>query len=144
MGVGAMKTCTRRLEFDAGHRVLKHEGKCRHVHGHRYRVDITVSAPELDAVGRVVDFSVIKDVVGTWLDDEMDHGYPHHPDDEFAVTLKEMGMKTFEMSTAYPNPTAENLCLLIASFAKDRLRDLTVESVRVYETPNCWADWKRP
>ena len=54
---------TRRLEFDAGHRVLGHEGKCKNLHGHRYSAEITVTAPDLDGLGRVIDFGVIKEKV---------------------------------------------------------------------------------
>ena len=60
--------CTRRLEFDAAHRVLRHESKCATLHGHRYRVDIEVSAPKPDSAGRAVDFSVLKTIIGGWID----------------------------------------------------------------------------
>lgn len=55
-----MITCTRRLEWDAMHRIPRHESKCRAFHGHRYAAEITCLAPELDSPGRVVDFGVVK------------------------------------------------------------------------------------
>ena len=55
-----MPTITKKLEFDYGHRVLGHEGKCRHLHGHRGVAEVTVYAPSLDNLGRVVDFGAIK------------------------------------------------------------------------------------
>ena len=64
---------TRRLEWDAMHRIPGHEGKCRAFHGHRYVAEITCAAPTLDALGRVVDFGVIKQRVGTWIDENWDH-----------------------------------------------------------------------
>ena len=54
-----MITCTRRLEWDAMHRIPRHESKCAAFHGHRYAAEITCSAPELDDLGRVVDFGVV-------------------------------------------------------------------------------------
>jgi 6-pyruvoyltetrahydropterin/6-carboxytetrahydropterin synthase len=63
----------RRLEWDAAHRVLRHESKCATLHGHRYIALVTCSAPELDACGRVIDFGVVKEVVGLWIDDNWDH-----------------------------------------------------------------------
>ena len=54
-----MITCTRRIQFCAGHRVMGHEGKCRNLHGHNYVVFVTAQADELDSVGRVIDFSVL-------------------------------------------------------------------------------------
>src|SRR5262249_14498003 len=53
-------TCTRLLQFDAGHRVYQHEGKCANLHGHRYTAEITAQAEALDKIGRVIDFSVLK------------------------------------------------------------------------------------
>lgn len=76
-------TCTRRLEFDAAHRVVGHEGKCAHLHGHRYAVELTAEA-EMDAVGRVIDFSVLKAKVGGFIDGGWDHGMLLNPDDHAA------------------------------------------------------------
>jgi 6-pyruvoyltetrahydropterin/6-carboxytetrahydropterin synthase len=53
-------SCTRRIEFDAAHRVMEHESKCKHLHGHRYALEATFVAPDLDTLGRVVEFGVIK------------------------------------------------------------------------------------
>lgn len=141
-------TCTRRIEWDAGHRVMRHESKCRNVHGHRYRADITVSASALDDVGRVVDFGVLKSAVGSWVDAAWDHGYMHHPDDPIAEVMSlEFGMKTFVMPLDAKEPTAENIALVLARAAQSILDTetgggLRVERVRIWETPNCWADWR--
>ena len=139
-----MPECTRRIEFDAGHRVLRHESKCRHVHGHRFRGDITVASEHLDTLGRVVDFGVVKDKVGTWIDDSMDHGYLMHPEDPMGKGIRDVGLKVYEMPHDHPNPTAENLAVTIARQAATLLEPhgVIVTHVRVYETPNCWADWR--
>jgi 6-pyruvoyltetrahydropterin/6-carboxytetrahydropterin synthase len=147
MGGGRI-TVTRRIEWDAGHRVVRHESKCRNVHGHRYRADVTVSAPALDEVGRVVDFGVLKSAVGSWVDATWDHGYLHHPDDEVGWAIEARGMKTFVMPLDAMEPTAENIALVLARSAQSILDiesdgGLRVERVRIWETPNCWADWSR-
>ena len=134
-----MLTCTRRLEFDAAHRLINHEGKCRHLHGHRYTVEITCTA-SLDAVGRVVDFGVVKEVVGAWLDSELDHGaILHHEDKQLLDLCAENFWKVHVMEC---NPTVENLAKLIHTKAQQLLSSLGVQvsAVRVYETPNGWAD----
>jgi 6-pyruvoyltetrahydropterin/6-carboxytetrahydropterin synthase len=138
-----MVTCTRRLEFDAGHRVTRHESKCAHVHGHRYRVEVTCHAQALDQAGRVVDFGAVKARLGTWLDDALDHGYLHHPDDPVAVYLRDAGHKCFAMPADLGEPTAENLAALVGRVGGQLLDGdgLRVVAVRVWETPNCWADW---
>lgn len=136
-----MITCTRRLEIDAGHRVTGHESKCRNVHGHRYAFEVTVGAPELDPVGRVVDFGAVKAVLGTWLDEQLDHGYVHHHLDAVGATLAQAGHKTFAMPQHLGEPTAENLATLVGLKAIELLPGLQVVSVRCWETPNCYADW---
>jgi 6-pyruvoyl tetrahydropterin synthase/QueD family protein len=69
-------TATRRFQFCAGHRVHQHESKCRNLHGHNYVVLITARGinSELDALGRVVDFSVLKQM-SFWCEEHWDHGF---------------------------------------------------------------------
>jgi 6-pyruvoyltetrahydropterin/6-carboxytetrahydropterin synthase len=139
-----MRECTRLFGIDAGHRVTKHESKCAHVHGHRYSIEVTVAAPALDDVGRVVDFGVVKGVVGSWLDAVMDHGYLAHPDDPIGGILQEAGHKVFFMPHDLGEPTAENIATVIMRAASGLLYQendaLKVTKVRVWETPNCYAD----
>ena len=145
-------TCTRRLEWDAGHRVLNHEGKCKHLHGHRYVADITIAAPGLDSLGRVVDFGKVKEVVGRWIDENLDHNMMLHPDD-LLLKLNEKVAYTpmygevfahkdpYIMPSDLANPTAENIAVLILRMSQQLLGDeLQVQQVRIYETPNCYAD----
>jgi len=61
------------FDFDAGHRLLNHCGKCASPHGHRYRVELTVRGSDLDKVGVVVDFSVLKARLKPWIDEHWDH-----------------------------------------------------------------------
>ena len=143
-----MITCTRRLEWDAAHRVPRHESKCRAWHGHRYAAEITCSAPQLDDRGRVVDFGVIKERVGAWIDQHWDHTVLlQRGDDDPAVAVlaasnEASGRPVYWMDGA---PTAENIAAELAGCASDLLREtgVTVESVRVWETPNCSAQWNR-
>jgi len=137
-----MISCTRRLEFDAAHRLLGHESKCINVHGHRYAVEITCWAEELDGVGRVVDFSVIKKAVGGWIDRDLDHVYISHQHDPIHTLLLKAGLQVYLMPLG-EEPTAENMARMIAKKAQELLAPwkLLVDRVRLYETPNCWADW---
>lgn len=131
---------TRKLEFDAGHRLVGHESKCANLHGHRYVAEITVEANKLDKVGRVIDFGVVKGIVGQWLDTEWDHGMLLHEDDTATIKLCEAhGWKHYVLDR---EPTAENLSEHLFSVASRLLLPQRVKVVRVrlYETPNCWAD----
>ena len=137
-----MFTITRHFRFDAGHRVLLHESKCRHLHGHDYHVELTVSAPELDSLGRVIDFSVLKQIVGTWIDDNWDHNLLLNKDDPFCsmITLVNNGRRPYLF---IGNPTAENIAKELFHRSQVLLveTEITVVNVRIYETPNCWADY---
>ena len=55
-----MIECSRKIDFDAGHRVIGHKNKCQYLHGHRYSLEITATALELDELGMVADFVVLK------------------------------------------------------------------------------------
>ena len=151
---------TRSLEFDSGHRVLGHEGKCRYIHGHRYKAEITVESDRLDDCGRVLDFGKIKELVGGWIDKNWDHnlilhyddplitnGTYDHPTDKATGIIRDiLGRLPFIMPSAYPNPTAENLVAVLAYAAREILLpyDLEVTHVRLWETPNSRADWYAP
>lgn len=140
-----MLNITRRFEWDAAHRVLGHEGKCRHLHGHRYVGEVTVEAPALDHLGRVIDFSVIKERVGKWIDIYWDHNALFHREDPMVqqpqIYFSQNGRDPFLMPIG-ENPTAENIaCYLFGMCQTLLLHPLRVVRVRIYETPNCWADY---
>ena len=139
---------TRRLEFDAGHRVYGHESKCAHIHGHRYTVFVTCSPNHgLDDIGRVIDFSVIKAKVGTWIDENLDHGMLLFKDDPLVYWWRENEFG--EVHKHYimdDNPTAENIAKLIywKAYALFRVAyngPIRIVKVVVQETPNCSASY---
>lgn len=136
-------TVTRTLEFDAGHRVHNHESKCATLHGHRYRVEVTAQARELDGIGRVIDFSILKEKVGGWLDEQWDHNVIVWRED--VVTLGAlMALPRRKEPWAAPwNPTAENMADHLLRVVCPELLEGTgvvVTKVRVWETPNCSAE----
>lgn len=130
---------TRRLEIDAGHRLMQHESKCRNVHGHRYAFEITVGAEALDEVGRVIDFGKVKQIVGGWLDDNWDHAMIVQEGDPIVDWLKANDQKLYVIASP---PSAENLAryFLLAAAKLLAVFGIRVISVRCYETPNCWSD----
>jgi len=145
-------SCVRTLGFDAGHRVYGHEGKCSDLHGHRYKVELHARAHEgLDALGRVVDFSVLKEEVGGWIDRHWDHGLILYSLDPLGDHLSEFveeepapeGMgRLLKLSRLPGNPTAENLAgFLLHVVCPEVLADegCAVFKVVVWETPNCFA-----
>jgi len=137
-----MPTCTRKLEFDAGHRVMRHESKCVNMHGHRYTAEITAQSETLDELGRVIDFGKIKAVVGKWIDDNLDHAFIANPaDTEVIAFLQAQGYKLYVLPFD-DNPTAEVLADHLLEVSQDLLEPFGVGAVhvRLWETPNAWAD----
>jgi 6-pyruvoyltetrahydropterin/6-carboxytetrahydropterin synthase len=137
-----MITATRRLQYAIGHRVYKHESKCRALHGHNYVFLLTARAPELDALGRVIDFGVLKERFGTWLEMHWDHGFLLWEQDEEAIAAVRM-VSGQKYSLLPWNPTAENIARFLLEVVGPRLlQDTHVELMRVvvYETENCIAE----
>lgn len=140
-----MLTVTRLLEFDAAHRVMNHESKCATLHGHRYKVEIEATADELDKVGRIIDFSVIKNTIGAWIDERWDHTTIVCRDDEQTVHALHAMPKFKEPFLTDWNPTAENMAnFILRVVAPSCLHQTGVKviRVRVWETPNCFAEAK--
>src|SRR6202171_2973877 len=104
---------TREIRFCYGHRLLNYDGKCRHLHGHNGRALITLQSATLDGLGMVVDFSTIKDVISTWIDEVLDHKMRLHKDDPVLPFLRQQGEPVYVMDV---NPTAENIARLIYDF----------------------------
>ena len=140
---------TRRLEFDAGHRIPDHRSQCRHLHGHRYAMEITLSGEVIEqagdpANGMVMDFGDIKTIALREIVDRWDHAFLVFAGDSEIRSLLEKipGHKTVVLDVV---PTAENLATvafrtLAPCYTHAYGNNLTLERVRLYETPNCWAD----
>ncbi|MGB7650657.1 MAG: 6-carboxytetrahydropterin synthase QueD [Gallionella sp.] len=140
---------TRRLEFDAGHRIPNHTSQCKHLHGHRYALEITLSGDVIDlegesAQGMVMDFSDVKRIAKSELVDKWDHAFLVYRNDktvcDFLATLPDH--KTVTLPVV---PTAENLAKIAFDILNPAYQDtygnhLRLERVRLYETPNNWAD----
>jgi 6-pyruvoyltetrahydropterin/6-carboxytetrahydropterin synthase len=140
---------TRRLEFDAGHRIPDHKSQCRHLHGHRYAIEVTLSGDIIQkdgdaANGMVMDFSLVKELAKTHLVNRWDHAFLVFTGDQVVVDFLTSipGHKTVILDRV---PTAENLATLAFEILDAVYRDsygnhLELQRIRLYETPNCWAD----
>ena len=157
-------TATRRLTFCAGHRVLGHESKCSNLHGHNYIVEVTAemnpsNGAAVDDIGRVIDFSVLKECVGGWLERHWDHGFIVNTLD--ATVLRALDAVECVNAAGTPigggdgkcrgtkrfiarfNPTAENMASYLLHIVCPEVLHGTyvrVSHIRLYETENCWAD----
>ena len=132
-----MYTVTKHIPFCYGHRLLNYEGKCRHLHGHNGRVEIELSARQLDRRGMVVDFDEIKQTLKTWIDESLDHKMLLCTDDPILKVLQDLGEPCYPMEE---NPTAENIAKLIFEYAASR--KFPVSEVRLWETETSYAAYR--
>lgn len=129
-------------DISCGHRVVGHEGKCRHLHGHNYRVHFTCEADGLDNVGRVIDFSDMKSKLCMWLEEQWDHKMLIWKDDPMLWQLQMMDSSVVEVPF---NPTAENLAkYLVEVVGPEQLKGTGIKlvQVRIDETRKCSATYK--
>lgn len=140
---------TRRLEFDAGHRIPDHKSQCRHLHGHRYALEVTlegeiITRPGDPANGMVMDFSEVKSLAKKHLVDLWDHAFLVFRGDKQVVDFLS-SMPDHKTVVLDCIPTAENLAAEAFARLDTAYRDtygnhLRLQRVRLYETPNCWVD----
>lgn len=144
-----MLTITRKLEFDAGHRIPDHRSQCRNLHGHRYVLEITLQGDLIDTEGApdrgmVMDFGDVKALANQHLIDLWDHAFLVYEGDTavrgFLETLP--GHKTIVIDRI---PTVENLAAIVFEILSNVYDahygvNLRLHKVRLSETPNCWAE----
>jgi 6-pyruvoyltetrahydropterin/6-carboxytetrahydropterin synthase len=168
---------TRRIGIDAGHRIMTHGSKCRHIHGHRYEIEASCRAARLhdqgEQSGMALDFGFLKEEMMAVIDGPCDHGFIAQTDDgellrmfapqdgaaadDWIIALREkvalegfaettdcrLGTKLYVLPVP---PTAEQLAehwfnRLAARVAGRSGGVAELARLRVWETPNCWADY---
>lgn len=138
-----------------GHRVPNHKSKCRNPHGHRYRLEMTVTGDLIDdpgdsSEGMVIDFGDIKELMKVHIHDVVDHGFMYYRLDTVMTHVVELteqmngevGAEPFLAIPVNFIPTAEN----IVKWCYDQIWEylpggVDITKMRLYETPNSWADY---
>ena len=127
-------------DISCGHRVVNHESKCKHFHGHNYRVHFKVEADQgLDPIGRVLDFGEIKSKLCMWLENNWDHKMLLWKDDPHAPHMAAMDPGGV-VETPF-NPTAENMAeyLLNVVGPLELPTHIKLVEVKIEETYKCHA-----
>ena len=130
------------FNFDAAHRILGHGGKCAWLHGHTYRLGVTVEARVLDRLGMVMDFDDLKTLVEKHLLERWDHATLLKEDDPLVPAILRVQAEAPQKVVTFPqNPTAETL----AQTAADALASALPPGVRlirltVWESPTCASE----
>ena len=135
----------KQIGFCAGHRLMNHGGKCENLHGHNYIAQIFVTGQQTDSIGRVVDFSVIKNLFKTWIDKQWDHAMLLWEEDTVSIDA----LRTIQPNRIHVmpyNPTAENMArYLLESIAPELLEQIPqynvhVSKVAIWETDTSCAE----
>lgn len=135
---------TKVFRFEGAHALQNYDGKCRHIHGHSYRLFVTLKGTPLSdnsspKSGMVVDFGDLKKIVNKHIVDPFDH----------ALLLRSDAPLKDEISSAYENviildfqPTCENLAIYFADLLRANLpAGTSLYSIRLYETPTSYVEW---
>ena len=135
-----MITVTKTVKFDAAHVLTNHQGLCKNLHGHTYRVDVSVSQAADDDRDMVIDFKDLKGIANEVVCDRFDHAFIYNTESvgerEIAAVVEKNGMRT----VAIPfRSTAENLAKLFFGDVKARIPGLV--AVKVWETADSCAEY---
>ncbi len=146
-------------DFSYGHRVVGHENKCRHLHGHNGRIHFhcqaDVGVESLDKIGRVIDFGEIKSRLCMWIENNWDHKFLAWEKDPMIKALYYTGApgnmefedaQMFQESVVFVpfNPTAENMAeYLVTVIGPEQLAGTGIKLVEVVieETAKCHASF---
>lgn len=147
-----MRSIVVRHNFEAAHRLPLLGGKCTNLHGHSWWATVTVSAPELDSYGTIIEFGPFKAHMRAWIDTYLDHGAMLGNLDPLTSALEEQGSKVFAFGRDWEGeewPTVEAVAALIADKAPGwlppELPDGThIARVVVTETHVNAAEWEAP
>lgn len=135
---------TRKIEIDAGHRVPDHRSKCKNIHGHRYVIEAVCEGGLFESGeqrGMVLDFGFLKQLMVEHIDEPCDHGLILAKDDP----LRAMRLEGKFYWIDGP-PTAENLARHWFERLRNPVKAQSQENarlvkMRVWETPNCFAEY---
>lgn len=138
---------TKQFNFETGHALYGYDGKCKNVHGHSYKLSVTViGTPISDTshvkLGMVIDFGDLKKIVKEEIVDPFDHATVFNkntPHMELANELMERGHKVI---LADYQPTSENMVIDFSARITARLpKDIQLHSLKLQETDTSFAEW---
>ncbi len=137
---------TKEFTFETAHALWNYDGACKNIHGHSYRLFITLLGEPLadegsPKFGMVIDFKDLKDIVKKNIVDNLDHALLVYKkaEGESLDAVKSMYQKVYSFDF---QPTCENLVIFIAETIKEKLPDhLSLHVVKLYETASSYAEW---
>ncbi len=137
---------TKTIEWEMGHRIPNHIGKCKNPHGHHYKLELTLSGPigsnkGSSSEGMIIDFGDISKLLSAAIYDTLDHSFMICEDDKIMSAFFKK-QENFKAVIVPFIPTVENISQWCYNQIFPRIpENVVIENLRVYETPNSWADF---
>ena len=138
---------TKQFTFETGHALYGYDGKCRNVHGHSYKLSVTViGKPITDKnhvkYGMVIDFTDLKAIVKEEVVNQFDHATVFNKNTPHVELAKELEQRGHHVILVEYQPTSENLVIDFAQRIKNRLHEnIKLLSLRLQETESSYAEW---
>jgi 6-pyruvoyltetrahydropterin/6-carboxytetrahydropterin synthase len=138
---------TKQFSFETGHALYGYDGKCKNVHGHSYKLSVTViGTPILDTnnvkYGMVIDFTDLKKIVREEIVDNFDHATVFNKNTPHIELAKELISRDHHVILVDYQPTSENMVIDFAQKIKNRLPDsIKLFSLKLQETETSFAEW---
>ncbi len=138
---------TKQFSFETGHALYGYDGKCRNVHGHSYKLSVTViGTPITDTThvkqGMVIDFGDLKKIVKEEIVDEFDHATVFNKNTPHVELAKELADRGHNVILADYQPTSENMVIDFAAKIAARLpKNIRLHSLKLQETETSFAEW---
>ena len=138
---------TKQFSFETGHALYGYDGKCKNVHGHSYRLDVTViGAPISDNTnvkfGMVIDFGDLKTIVKDEIVDVFDHATVFNKNTPHVELAKELESRGHNVLLVNYQPTSEMMVIDFAEKIKKRLpSNIKLHSLKLQETATSFAEW---
>ena len=138
---------TKEFTFEAAHMLEGYDGLCREIHGHSYRLFVTIkgepqSDPESPKMGMVMDFGLLKRIVNEQIVSRLDHSFMMRNTPMAEEVCQNLGYNFSRVVLTDDQPTCENM---LADFAERLLGALPEEielySLRLHETATSYAEW---
>ncbi|MBQ4913282.1 6-carboxytetrahydropterin synthase [Maribacter sp. MMG018] len=138
---------TKQFNFETGHALYGYDGKCRNVHGHSYKLSVTVIGRPITDVshvklGMVIDFGDLKKIVKEEIVDVYDHATVFNKNTPHIELAKELTDRGHNVILADYQPTSENMVIDFAAKIKSRLpENIELFSLKLQETDSSFAEW---
>lgn len=138
---------TKQFSFETGHALYGYDGKCRNVHGHSYKLSVTVIGTPIDdnnnvKYGMVIDFSDLKKIVKEEIVDVFDHATVFNKNTPHVELAKELQDRDHNVLLVDYQPTSEMMVIHFAEKIKKRLpENIQLYSLKLQETATSYAEW---